>query len=321
MLPRYAADYRTILWTLIMPVVAYVHYRFPEYGAYLLLVSCYFALAAGVIAHNHNHCPTFPNKRMSAVFGTWLSFFYGYPTFAWVPTHNLNHHKYVNREGDATITWRFTNSNNALVAITYFFVSSYYQSGPIKDYIRKAKSGNRKLYRLIVTQYAAWAGTHVALFTLALALHGPSTGLKVYLFAFGIPAFFALWTIMLFNYMQHVHTDPWSKYNHSRSFHGKLLNFLLFNNGYHGVHHDDAGMHWSLLGEAHAKVAPYIHPELNLRSFWWWIFKRYIFSIAIPGWRTTQIGRAPFDVHNQRGLSAATAAVEALDLGNNATKV
>ena len=24
---------------------------------------------------------------------TWISVFYGYPTFAWIPTHNLNHHK------------------------------------------------------------------------------------------------------------------------------------------------------------------------------------------------------------------------------------
>ena len=46
------------------------------------------------------------------------------------------------------------------------------------------------------------------------------TGLKVWIFAFGLPAFFALWTMMFFNYVQHVHTDPWSAHNHSRSFTG-----------------------------------------------------------------------------------------------------
>ncbi len=53
---------------------------------------------------------------------------------------------------------------------------------------------------------------------------------------------------MLFNYDQHVHTDPWSKHNHSRSWDGKLLNFLLFNNGYHLAHHENPATHWSKLG-------------------------------------------------------------------------
>ena len=48
---------------------------------------------------------------------------------------------------------------------------------------------------------------------------------------FLVPALFALWTIMFFNYIQHVHTDPWSEHNHSRSLVSPLLNFLLFNNG------------------------------------------------------------------------------------------
>ena len=104
----------------------------PSSSVWLFPLSCYLALSAGVIAHNHNHCPTFKNRKLNGVFGIWLSIFYGYPTFAWVPTHNLNHHKFVNKAGDATITWRYTNKHNALVAATYFFVSSYYQSEPIK---------------------------------------------------------------------------------------------------------------------------------------------------------------------------------------------
>jgi fatty acid desaturase len=213
------------------------------------------------------------------------SIFYGYPTFAWIPTHNLNHHKFVNKPGDATITWRFTNRNNALVGITYFFVSSYYQSGPIKEFIRKAKAGNPKLYRQIVTQYMVWAGAHLSMFALAVALHGFRTGLYVYTFAFGIPAFFALWTIMFFNYGQHVHTDPWSKHNHSRTFNSRLLNFLLFNNGLHTAHHESASAHWSTLREVHDKIAPEIHPELNLRSFWWWVARSFFLAPFFPSAR------------------------------------
>ena len=202
-------------------------------------MSCYLALSAGVIAHNHNHTPTFRGRTLNAIFGNWLSIFYGYPTFAWVPTHNLNHHKFVNKAGDATITWRFTNKHNALVAGTYFFVSSYYQSEPIKDYIRKAKEKNPQLYRTIIGQYVFFLGTHVALLSLAIALHGWKTGFRVWGLMFLVPALFALWTIMFFNYIQHVHTDPWSEHNHSRSWVSPLLNYLLFNNGYHSAHHEN----------------------------------------------------------------------------------
>src|SRR5581483_8199716 len=99
MLPRYAADYKTLLWVLVLaPATAAVQYAHPELIKYLWWVSCYFAIATGTIAHNHNHCPTFSNKRLNALFANWISLIYGFPTFAWIPTHNLNHHKFVNTE-------------------------------------------------------------------------------------------------------------------------------------------------------------------------------------------------------------------------------
>ena len=79
------------------------------------------------------------------MFGHVLTIFYGYPTLMWVPTHNLNHHRFVNRPGDATITWRYTNRHNLFVAATYFLVSGYFQSEPIQRYIRHAKFTNRRL--------------------------------------------------------------------------------------------------------------------------------------------------------------------------------
>jgi fatty acid desaturase len=327
---RYAADVRTLVWTFVFaPGLAALLYARPDLIGKLWWVSCYLALACGVIAHNHNHAPTFVSKRANSVFANWISVFYGYPTFAWIPTHNLNHHKFVNKAGDATITWRFTNKNHAIVAATYFFVSSYYQSTPIKEFIRKAKANNPKLHRQIVTQYVCWGGAHVALLALAIALHGLRSGLFVYTFVFGIPAFFALWTIMFFNYGQHVHTDPWSKHNHSRTFNGRVLNFLLFNNGLHTVHHESASAHWSTLRAAHEKIASEIHPELNLRSFWWWVARTYFLAPFIPSLGTKQVGRAPFDVEGAsapaassppRAIASATIG-EAVEAGVNAPMV
>jgi fatty acid desaturase len=304
-----------------MPVVALLPYLRPELAVWLCPLSCYLALSAGVIAHNHNHTPTFRDRRLNGVFGNWLSIFYGYPTFAWVPTHNLNHHKFVNKAGDATITWRHTNKHNAVVAATYFFVSSWYQSEPIRDYIQKAKEKNPELYRTIVGQYVFFGTTHLALFALAIALHGWRVGFLVWSLMFLIPAVFALWTIMLFNYIQHVHTDPWSDHNHSRSFVGPLLNFLLFNNGLHSAHHEMAGAHWSTLPDLHRKLAPLIDPRLNEPSFWLFCLKNYLLAPVFPSLGTKQLGRAPFD-DPARDLAAApvTAGVDAFEAGVNAAR-
>jgi fatty acid desaturase len=325
MLPRFAADYRTLLWVALAPAVVAVQYARPDWVPYLCWLSAYLALACGVIAHNHNHCPTFKSKWQNQVFGSFISIFYGYPTFAWIPTHNLNHHKLVNRPGDATITWRYTNKHNALVAGTYFFVSSYFQGGPIRTYIRKARESNRPLYRRILAQYAVWAGGHVVLLSTAVYLHGLKTGVYLWALSCFVPAFFALWTIMLFNYVQHVHTDPWSQHNHSRSFDGKLVNFLLFNNGLHAAHHENPGTHWSKLWELHERIAPNIDPRLIHRSMWWFFFKQYVLALFIPRHGTEQVGRAPFDTLGAdpwaSGAKLITADVELGDAGSNANMV
>lgn len=320
MLPRNPADYRSLLWALLMPTVMVAQYANPHWLPYLAPVSFYLAMAAGTMAHNHNHNPTFKNRRMNAFYAAWISLFYGYPTFAWVPTHNLNHHKHVNRAGDATITWRHTNRNTWWIAVSYFFVSAYYQSGPIKEYIRKAKKNNPRLYRTIITQYGLWATAGVLSFVIAITMHGYKTGLLLWVFAVVGPGFFGTWSMMWFNYMQHVHTDPWSKHNHSRNITGRVFNFLVFNNGLHTVHHEHPGAHWSTLPALHAKIAGEIDPRLNQPSFWWWVIRGYVIPAFNKNWETQQIGRAPFDAPTGSGPNRdlATDAVDALDAGNNA---
>jgi hypothetical protein len=134
--------------------------------------------------------------------------------------------------------------------------------------------------------------------------------------------------MMWFNYMQHVHTDPWSKWNHSRNITGYIFNFMVFNNGFHTVHHANAATHWSDLRGEHEKVAANIDPRLNWRSFWAWVFRGYVITAFLPKrFETQQIGRAPFDPppEHARGKAKPTMAnaavidsVDALEAGNNA---
>jgi beta-carotene hydroxylase len=304
----------------LAPGLVALQYANPGLLPYLSWLSFYFAISASTIAHNHQHCPTFEGKLANNLFAYWISIIYGFPTFAWVPTHNLNHHKYVNKPGDATITWRYTNSHNYPIAASYFFVSAFYQSGPIKEFLQRAKEKNPARYWGYVSQYFVVFGAHLALYGLAVHLYGWLPGLKVYGFSVGLPSFVALWTVITFNYDQHVHTDPWSRYNHSRNFVSPILNFLLFNNGYHTVHHENAGRHWSLAKEEHAKIAAFIEPSLNQKSLWWYWFKQYCLAPIFPKLGTVQIGRAPWDTGEQK-LDLTTAEVGYGDLGTNAARV
>ncbi len=319
---RYREDWRTLLWAFVLfPAVGLAPYVEPRLIPWTLPLSLYLGFCAGVFSHNHNHTPTFKNRKMNAFFSAWLSVFYGFPTFAWIPTHNLNHHKFVNKAGDATITWRYSKRNTWLVASTYYFVSAYWQSSVIKEYIAKAKAQNPKLYRQIVGQYATLAVAQGGLLALAVALHHDAwwRGPVVWFFGFGVSAMFANWSMIFINYIQHVHADPWSEHDHSRNFVSRLGNWLVFNNGYHTAHHESAGLHWTKLPELHAKIEAHIHPELKQPSIFGYCFRAYVLGIFSDRYRTHQIGRAAYEPPQGGDLDLQTASVAAEEAGVNAS--
>ena len=320
MLVRHSADWRTLIWAFIFfPLVGFSPYVWPGLVPWILPVSLYFGFCAGVFSHNQNHCPTFKSRKVNAFYAAWLSVFYLFPTYVWIPSHNLNHHKYVNKAGDATITWRYSKKNTWLIASTYYFVSAYWQKPVLDEYVAKAKAGNPALFRQIVLQWTTVASAHLGLLALAMALRGPKVGAIVYGFGFLVPAFFANWSMIFINYIQHVHTDPWSEHNHSRNFVSKLCNWLVFNNGYHTAHHESAGLHWSKLDAAHDKIAHLIHPDLKQSSIFGYCMKAYLFGIFDDRYRTKQVGRAPYDPPGGGEVVLKTAAVSAVEAGVNAT--
>jgi fatty acid desaturase len=291
---RERSDVRSVSWVVLAVAVVALQYAWPVLIPVLCPVGCYLAAACGTICHNHNHNPTFRSRRLNRGFGHVLSVFYGYPTLMWIPTHILNHHRFTNRAGDATITWRHSNLHNFVIAATYPFVSAYHQAGVIREFIHRTKSRNPKLYGQIVFQYGFWIGVYAALLALALVLHGRGVaGVYVWFMAVMLPALFSVTVIMVFNYIQHVHADAWSEFDHSRNFTSPSFNWLFFNNGFHTVHHEQPGLHWSRLPEAHAALAPRIDPRLNESSLWWFAVRQYLLAPLFPGLGTSQIGPFP----------------------------
>jgi beta-carotene hydroxylase len=170
-------------------------------------------------------------------------------------------------------------------------------------------------------QYATLVTVQVGLLALAIALHHEVwwRGPLVWFFGFGVSAMFANWSMIFINYIQHVHADPWSEHNHSRNFVSKLGNWMVFNNGYHTAHHESAGLHWTKLPEAHAKVAHFIDPALKEPSIFGYCMRAYLLGIFSDRYRTHQVGRAPFDPPQGGEVKLVTAAVAAVEAGVNAS--
>jgi fatty acid desaturase len=276
MLLRYAADWRTVAYMVVTTAVFVLQWTVVGFHPALYVFYLFLSIAVTVIAHNHNHLPMFKGPLMNSLTDYWLTVFYGFPAFAWIPTHNMNHHRLNNKEGDYTITYRLTENNTLLMLLLYPTMSSYYQQKPIRDYLKNLWRGDRRKWALAAGQYA-FLGIWIAAF---LILDWQKALLYVI-----IPQQVGLFAVLVFNYVQHVHADEESVYNHSRNFTG-WLNLLLFNNGYHTVHHDRAGTHWSKTPEAHALVASKIDPALIERSFWWYILRVYFLAPFVPKFRT-----------------------------------
>jgi len=273
------ADIKSLIYIFITTSMLIIQWVWIGINPFIYTWYLFMSVAVSVMTHNHNHLPMWRSKKLNIITGWWLTVFYGFPVFAWIPTHNKNHHRFNNREGDDSITYRISEKNNFLTLISYPTISGYYQQKAIFSYLKEMKTKNKEKYWVSISQYV------ILILWLAIALlidwH------KALLFVI-IPQQVSLFSVLIFNYVQHVHANEESKWNHSRNFTG-FLNFLLFNNGYHTIHHHKAGLHWSKVPEAHKEIEHNIDPVLLERSFWWFIIKSYFLSIFMPKFRTNSM--------------------------------
>ena len=267
---RNAADIRTLLYMAVTTGLLVVQWSRDSFSPLLFAACLFMAVSVSVIAHNHNHLTIWKSKPLNALTDYWLTLFYGFPAFGWIPTHNQNHHKFNNREGDYTITYRYTEKTNLFTLLSYPSVSAFHQQKPIRAYLSKQYRINKKRFWFCISQYVVLVAFLGAAFLIDWK--------KALLYIF-IPQQVSLYVVLIFNYVQHVHADEESSVNHSRNIVGPLMNWLLFNNGLHTVHHDNPGLHWSKAPAEHAKIAADIHPRLNEPSFLWFLVRVYILGM------------------------------------------
>jgi beta-carotene hydroxylase len=273
---RYKADIQSVIYMIITTALLIIQWNLKAFNPWLFSAALFMAVTVAVMSHNHNHLPIWKNKTLNILTDWWLTCFYGFPVWAWVPTHNKNHHMLNNREGDYTITYRFSEANNLLTLLTYPTISGYYQQIVLKAYLKDVKKKSKEQYYLCLTQIAVL----IVFVAIGFILDWKKALLYIIL-----PQQMSTFSVLIFNYVQHVHADEESEINHSRNFVG-ILNFFLLNNGLHYVHHEKAGLHWSKTPEEHKKIEHLIDPDLIEKSFWWYIVRVYFIGLFIPGVRT-----------------------------------
>ena len=273
---RYKADIKTMIYMVLTTALLILQWTTIGIHPVTYSIYCFLSIAVAVITHNHNHVRIWKSDFMNTLQDWWLTVFYGFPVFAWIPTHNKNHHKMNNRIGDYTITYRFSEKNNFVTLLSYPTISGFYQQKAIRDYLKDQYKNNKERFFLLIAQYFVLILWIVA----ALLIDWE----KAILFVI-IPQQVSLFSVLIFNYVQHVHANEESEWNHSRNFVG-FLNVMLFNNGYHTIHHEKAGLHWSLVPEEHKKIDHLIDDSLKERSFWWYIFRNYVMGLFSKKYKT-----------------------------------
>ncbi len=227
------------------------------------------AWLCAIIAHNTLHCPIFCSARLNSALQILLSCAYGFPISEYVPGHNLSHHRFTQRGGDVMRTDKAPfvqlNALNLLAFFPRVALDVLAQNARYVSAVRKTRPRWRR--QLLLEAAFCW-GSKAPLLTLDWR--------RALLFVL-LPHLFAVYAITTVNLLQHDGCDPDHPLNHSRNFTGRIFNFFTFNNGYHAVHHDEPGLHWSLLPQAHrARYRGRLHAALEQRSVLVYLFSTYL---------------------------------------------
>ncbi len=280
---RHSADWRSVLYLGVVTSLGTVQWNLGAWNPALYAPYLGLFVAVAVISHNHNHVSMWRSRTLNLITNYVISIHYGHPAIAWVPTHNQNHHKFNNREGDTGRSPAVFRKNHLLALLIYPTVTGIRQQADVSRFFRDLWARDRRGFFAAASEYVVFFG-----FLAAVLWLDWRRALVLYV----LPQQFALFMIQVFNYVQHVEADAESAWNHSRNFESPMLNALLFNNGYHTVHHLKPGLHWSLTPALHAEHAPKIHSELRVRSWWGYMAWTFLLRPLVPGAQAPSLAEA-----------------------------
>src|SRR3954468_1553108 len=123
---RYRADVKTLLFVTTYFVLVAAQWIYAPRALWmaipLMVFTCWFSFFGAVATHNTVHSPVFKSRGMNRLFQVVLTLTYGHPVSAYVPGHNLSHHKYTQSRKDVMRTSKVRYRWHLLNGL--FFMSS-----------------------------------------------------------------------------------------------------------------------------------------------------------------------------------------------------
>ena len=248
----------TLLWT-----PGLVDGRFARVVLWILVTLLNYSLSVGIL-HIHGHRPMFHSRRSNRALELLLCF-PGLVTFTeMLLLHVHHHHKYANGPNDITSTvghergfgaiWQWLSYGWRVKAFT------------LKEVYRTDAHPAWRKHRIrFALDWAFGLGAAVT-----LAVISPRSSF----FNYFLPLLISHTTIGYFSWLTHAPADPSDRRNSSMNTVNNVLNLFIFNQGYHSVHHQYPGVHWSdipsklpiMLEVAPDYIVPYwVTPESALR--------------------------------------------------------
>jgi fatty acid desaturase len=254
-------------------------------------VACWLSFLNAVVIHNTMHKLPFESRAVNALWRWTLSFGNLYPASANVPSHNLVHHTFDDEgQADWASPDRVRFRWNLLNLVHFPNVA-----GPetFDGVGRWAKRKGRARFR---RQYGAEMAFAFGLTGVLLAIDFWTA-----LFFVVLPQLYGARCILRINLIQHQGADTKSKWNHSRNFVGRAFNWVMCNNGYHTIHHNQPNLHWSVLAAEHEeKCVPRMDARLNERSMIVYLVRTFLLGKVRGVVPARGLPAASFDSDEQR---------------------
>jgi fatty acid desaturase len=273
-LVRHPAEWRqlgivAVYWGLLASMVFVPACR----NVVVLGAAFYFSFLNSVVIHNHMHQGVFKSKTYNLAFRRILSFGALYPATVNIPAHNLVHHHFDDdgqpdwaAPENVDFKWNLLNLlhfPNVAGPNTFNGVQRWADIRGREDFKRQYLYDNAFAFGLTgaLFLYDFWST----------------------LFFVVLPQLYGARSILRINLIQHDRCDTATEWNHSRNFVGRAFNWIMCNNGYHTIHHNRAGLHWSVLHEHHtSEVKPRIDPSLDEPSMVLYLLRTYLFTPLRP---------------------------------------
>jgi fatty acid desaturase len=289
---RFSEDLWALTYLAATSALLLVQWNLAQPYLPLIALSCLMAYGVGCILHNHAHLSMWRHKTLNTLTDYWIILLRGDGVYSWLPTHVLNHHRFANKPGDMTLTYRLTERNNLFNLIGYTAQGLAYYLVATLRYIASFRSQMPRRFIYLISQIAL----HVCFVGGALFLDMRKTLLFIL-----IPQAFGLIAMVATGYFQHHHTDETSEFNFARNFTGKLNNLMHFNHGFHTVHHLDMGLHWSEWPAAHRALEPQMEPCLNQPNLPWYMVRTLILAPLNPLVASRDLRRERLTINDEPG--------------------